>query len=85
MSQCIPIRDLKNTAEISQMCKKAKEPIYITKNGYNDMVIMSAEMYEKIRLYTVYEKLMEAEADIEAGRVKEARSSLNSMRAKYGL
>ena len=68
MSQCIPIRDLKNTAEISQMCKKAKEPIYITKNGYNDMVIMSAEMYEKIRLYTVYEKLMEAEADIEAGR-----------------
>ena len=85
MSQCIPIRDLKNTAEISQMCKKAKEPIYITKNGYNDMVIMSVEMYEKIRLYTVYEKLMEAEADIEAGRVKEARSSLNSMRAKYGL
>lgn len=85
MSQCIPIRDLKNTAEISQMCKKAKEPIYITKNGYNDMVIMSAEMYEKIRLYTVYEKLMEAEADIEAGRVKEAHSSLNNMRAKYGL
>ena len=85
MSQCIPIRDLTNTAEISQMCKKAKEPIYITKNGYNDMVIMSAEMYEKIRLYTVYEKLMEAEADIEAGRVKEARSSLNNMRAKYGL
>lgn len=85
MSQCIPIRDLKNTAEISQMCKKAKEPIYITKNGYNDMVIMSAEMYEKIRLYTVYEKLMEAEADIEAGKVKEARSSLNNMRAKYGL
>lgn len=85
MSQCIPIRDLKNTAEISQMCKKAKEPIYITKNGYNDMVIMSAEMYEKIRLYTVYEKLMEAEADIEAGRIKEARSSLNNMRAKYGL
>ena len=85
MSQCIPIRDLKNTAEISQMCKKAKEPIYITKNGYNDMVIMSAEMYEKIRLYTVYEKLMEAEADIEEGRVKEARSSLNNMRAKYGL
>ena len=42
-------------------------------------------MYEKIRLYTVYEKLMEAEADIEAGRVKEARSSLNNMRAKYGL
>ncbi len=85
MSQCIPIRDLKNTTEISQMCKTAREPITITKNGYRDMVIMSAEMYDKIRLYTVYEKLMEAEADIEEGRVKNARASLGSLREKYGL
>ena len=42
--QCIPIRDLKNTAAISEMCKKSAEPIYITKNGYEDMVIMSTEV-----------------------------------------
>lgn len=29
------------------MCHKAEEPIYITKNGYGDMVIMSMEIYEK--------------------------------------
>ena len=85
MSQCIPIRDLKDTAAISEMCRTAREPITITKNGYRDMVIMSAEMYDKIRLYTVYEKLMEAEADIEAGRVSDARSSLSHLRAKYGI
>ena len=61
--QCIPIRDLKNTSEISAMCKQSNAPIFITKNGYNDMVIMSAEVYERIRLYTIYEKMMEAEAD----------------------
>ena len=85
MTQCIPIRDLKNTAEISEMCRKSNSPITITKNGYSDMVIMSAEVYERMRLYSVYEKLMQAEDDIEEGRVSDAHSSLNQLRAKYGL
>lgn len=46
--QIIPIKDLKNTAEISELCHRADEPIYITKNGYGDMVIMSMEIYEKM-------------------------------------
>ena len=85
MTQCIPIRDLKNTAEISEMCRKSNSPITITKNGYSDMVIMSAEVYERMRLYSVYEKLMQAEDDIAEGRVSDAHSSLNHLRAKYGL
>ncbi len=48
MPQIIPIKDLKNTSEISDMCHKADEPIYVTKNGYGDMVIMSMEIYETI-------------------------------------
>ena len=55
MPQIIPIKDLKNTSEISDMCHKTKEPIYVTKNGYGDMVIMSMESYEtmlgKFNLY----------------------------------
>lgn len=85
MPHCIPIRDLKNTADISQMCKKTREPIFITKNGYEDMVIMSAEVYDKMRLYSVYEKLMEAEADISEGKVMDAHDSLRKLRAKHGL
>ena len=46
MPQIIPIKDLKNTSEISDMCHKTEEPIYVTKNGYGDMVIMSMEIYE---------------------------------------
>ena len=83
--QCIPIRDLKNTAAVSEMCKKSAEPIYITKNGYEDMVIMSAEVYDRIRLVSVYEKIMEAGADIEEGRVMEGSASLRKLREKYGL
>lgn len=85
MSQCIPIRDLKDTTNISQMCHASKEPIIITKNGYEDMVIMSAEVYNRIRLYSVYEKLVEAENDIAEGKVTDAFSAMNAMRSKYGL
>ena len=83
--QCIPIRDLKNTAAVSEMCKKSAAPIFVKKNGYIDMVIMSAEVYDRIRLVSVYEKLMEAEADIEEGRVLEGSASLRRLREKYGL
>lgn len=85
MSQCIPIRDLKDTTNISQMCHASKEPITITKNGYEDMVIMSAEVYNRIRLYSVYEKLVEAENDIAEGKVTDAFSAVSTMRSKYGL
>ena len=82
---CIPIRDLKDTSNISQMCHAANEPITITKNGYEDMVIMSAEVYNRIRLFTVYEKLMEAEHDITEGKVSDAFDAMSTMRSKYGL
>ncbi len=83
--QCIPIRDLKDTTAISAMCKNSPNPIFITKNGYNDMVIMSTETYERMRTMSVYEKLMEAEADIEEEKVMDGAESLNKLRLKYGL
>ena len=46
MPEIIPIRDLKNTNAISQRCHETAEPIFVTKNGYGDMVIMSMEIYE---------------------------------------
>lgn len=49
MPQIIPIKNLKNTSEISELCHSTSEPVYVTKNGYGDMVIMSMEVYEKIR------------------------------------
>ena len=47
MPRIIPIRDLKDTTAISQMCSESDEPVYITKNGYGDMVIMSMKVYEE--------------------------------------
>lgn len=47
MPKIIPIRDLKNTTLISEMCHEKDEPIFITKNGYDDMVIMSSDTFNK--------------------------------------
>ena len=43
-----PITDLRNTNEISKQCHNSNEPIFITKNGYDDLVIMSNETYNTI-------------------------------------
>ena len=86
MPHIIPIRDLKDTAAISQMCNESNEPIYITKNGYGDMVIMSMKAYEeKMYLLDVYVKLADAEEEVRTGQATEARQALKALRAKHGL
>ncbi|MCI8472570.1 MAG: type II toxin-antitoxin system Phd/YefM family antitoxin [Clostridiales bacterium] len=86
MPQIIPIRDLKKTSELSQMCKDAKEPIFVTKNGYGDMVIMSMEMYEqKMFLLDAYAKLAAAENQVQDGKVLDAEAGLRSIREKYNV
>lgn len=86
MPQIIPIKDLKNTLEISDMCHKIDEPIYITKDGYGDMVIMSMEMHEStMRQFSLYQDIQRSEKQIEDGQVKDAKAALTGMRAKYGL
>lgn len=86
MPQIIPIKDLKNTAEISEMVHAAEEPIYITKNGYGDMVIMSVEIYEStMKKLNMYRELELSEREIESGRTKDARQSLGKLREKYEI
>lgn len=86
MPQIIPIKDLKNTSEISDMCHKAEEPIYITQNGYGDMVIMSMEIYEDtMRRLSMYQDIEISEKQIENDQIKDAKTAMVEMRAKYGI
>ena len=83
MAQIIPIRDLKNTAAISELCHETDEPIYVTKNGYGDMVIMSMDRYEKMsKRLEMYESLILSEQQIKDGRVLDALEALESMKGK---
>ena len=71
MPLIIPIKDLRNTNEISELAHKEQEPIFVTKNGYSDLVIMSNELYDKFAKinridYAIYEAEKELERYIES-------------------
>lgn len=64
-----PISDLRNNAnEISDFCRQTREPVYITRNGSGDMVVLSIEEYERQQaLIALYGKLAVAEQEIASG------------------
>ena len=85
MPQIIPIKDLKNTSEISDMCHRAEEPIYITKNGYGDMVIMSMETYEEqMAKADIYHKVFVAEKQIQNDELLDGEETIDNLCEKYG-
>lgn len=85
MPQIRPITDLRNTTEISDICHAKREPVFITKNGYGDLVIMSMEAYEDL--------IDTASIDAAIGKVEseyaktheshDARAALASLRRKH--
>lgn len=86
MPKIIPIRELRDTSAISEMCHSMDEPVFVTKNGYGDMVIMSMETYEStMRQIAMYGDIEISEMQIKAGQVKDARTALKETRARYGL
>ena len=86
MPQIRPITDLRNTTEISELCHARQEPVFITKNGYGDMVIMSMKAYEeRMLMQDVYAKLAKAETEYREGEALDARTATKELRAKHGL
>ena len=64
-----PISDLRNSfSAIAEECHELAEPIYLTKNGRGDLVVMSIEEYERLQgKIELYSKLGEAEAESLSG------------------
>ena len=61
-----PCADLRNNYnEISKICHNTNEPVYITKNGSNDLVVLSNETYESLLETGKKEKEKEEEERIE--------------------
>ena len=84
MPQIRPITDLRNTTEISNACHAKREPMFITKNGYGDLVIMSIETYEEMLENAATDTAI-AEAETEYagdGKLHDARQVLAALRRK---
>ena len=83
MPQIRPITDLRNTNEISEICHAKMEPLFITKNGYGDLVVMSIETYEQMLEVNETDAAI-TEAEHENGvDLLDARDALATLRRKY--
>ena len=67
-----PVSDLRNNfADVSRVVHETGRPVFLTKNGFGDMVVLSMEAYEQIRFDSeIYDKLSEAERQAEATSVR---------------
>lgn len=85
MPQILPIKDLRNTTEISRICHEKREPVFITKQGYGDMVIMSIETYDVIAGNAAIDAaITSSEAELTAGgKAIEAKKALGDLRRKH--
>ena len=80
-----PITDLRNTNEISEICHKQQQPVFITKNGYGDLVVMSKETYEELLSTNQIDKaIFEAEREVvEDAELLNTREALGELRRKH--
>ena len=65
MPLIMPIKELRNTTEISKFQNNNKEHKFITKNGYSDLVVMSSELYDKFaRINRIDQAIYESEQEV---------------------
>jgi len=71
----------KNYNEISMLCKRTKEPVYLTKNGEGDLVVMDLETFSrKESMLRLREKLLQSEVDIQNNHVHTVDETATDMR-----
>lgn len=85
MPQIRPITDLRNTNEISEICHARREPVFITRNGYGDLVVMSIETYEAmVETAETDAAIAGAEAELGPdGQLLDAREALAALKRKH--
>ncbi len=85
MPMIMPIRDLRDTSKVSEIAHRQQEPIFITKNGYSDLVVMSAECFEKFaRENRIDQAIFEAEQEFaETGESIDAKVAFKELEKKY--
>ena len=87
MNMIRPVSDLRNNfADISKTVHETGQPVFLTKNGFGDMVLLSMEAYENLQLESeVYFKLREAEREAETtDRRYSSKDVLKAMREAIG-
>ena len=84
--QIVPMRDLKDTVKIENICAETKAPVFVTKNGYGKLVVMDIECFERL-MNEAYEAkaINQGLKDLEEGKVVDGNIVLEKIKNKYGF
>ena len=87
MATIRPSSDLRNRyTEISDVCNTYNEPVFITKNGTGDLVVLSNSEYERLCGLAELHRMLDAGLDdIQAGRVRSADEVFSDIERKLNL
>ena len=85
MATIRPSSDLRNKYnEISEFCNKHNEPVFITKNGSGDLVVLSNAEYERLSAgYDFHRLLDKALAEAAAGKGRPAADVFSDLERKF--
>jgi len=84
----VPMRDLKNTTRIEQLCSETKEPVFVTKNGYGKLVIMDIDCFERfLKVITEQDiaSIQNGLDDVKNNKTHDGIEVLKQIRTKYGI
>ena len=82
----IPMRDLRDTVKIEELCVREQGPVYVTKNGYGRLVVMDIDYYEKTQQQLEEARLLlKGLQDVKKGRVVDGSDTLDRLTEKYHL
>ena len=84
--QIVPMRDLKDTVKIENMCVGKNTPVFVTKNGYGRLVVMDIDYFETIMRKAYEAQLINAGLEqIENGQVADGETVMTRIKEKYGF
>ena len=82
----IPMRDLKNTIEVERLCAEENGPVFVTKNGYDRLVVMDIDYFEKTkRKMDEVTTILDGLKDVKSGNTIEGDTAISNIRSKYGI
>ncbi|WP_315535160.1 type II toxin-antitoxin system prevent-host-death family antitoxin [Lancefieldella rimae] len=93
MATCVPIKDMRDTAQFLKLVQSSNEPITVTKNGYSELVVMRAEDYDTLQdeldinkeKAHLFASLLASDDELRKGETYNAFDVLDELREKYDL
>ena len=85
MATIVPVTEMRDTNKFTEKCKKSDEPIFVTKNGYGDIVCMSMKLYESMmEKIDVQKKINDAMLQMKNNEVIDGKVFMKELKDTYG-